>query len=168
MGTSSTYIVQLRWSNFAQTWRRRLMCQSSHLLASTLLNKKDERLDACLIVNETELSLLSTLYVATAVSQWKRTRLIKLCKCKQNFAISSTFLLIEVSYERAEIELSRNVIFLLEFRYRPPNDFFFFLFKSFLITHAWNMHHMSCKNINNSRFRFFWDTLYMYAQFIFI
>ena len=33
------------------------------------------------------------------------------------------FFLIEVSYERAENELSRNVIFSLEFRYRPPNDF---------------------------------------------
>ena len=31
--------------------------------------------------------------------------------------------LIEVSYERAEMELSRNVIFSLKFRYRPPNDF---------------------------------------------
>ena len=41
-----------------------------------------------LIVNEMELSLLSTLFVA-----------------------------------RAETQLSRNVIFSLKFRYRPPNDF---------------------------------------------
>ena len=31
--------------------------------------------------------------------------------------------MIEVSYERAETQLSRNVIFSLKFRYRPPNDF---------------------------------------------
>ena len=81
-----------------------------------------------LIVNETELSLLSTLFVATAGSRWKRTRLIKLWKCKHYFkqtelCYSWLIFLIEVSYERAEIELSRNVIFSLKFRYRPPNDF---------------------------------------------
>ena len=32
-------------------------------------------------------------------------------------------MLIEVSYERAENELFRNVIFSLKFRFRPPNDF---------------------------------------------
>ena len=42
---------------------------------------------------------------------------------KQNFVIPSSFFLIDVSYERAEIELFRNVIFSLKFRYRPPNYF---------------------------------------------
>ena len=41
----------------------------------------------------------------------------------ENFVIPGLYLLIEVSYERAETELSRNVIFSLKFRYRPPNDF---------------------------------------------
>ena len=38
-----------------------------------------------LIVNETELSLLSILHVAMAGTQWKRIRLIKLWKCKHYF-----------------------------------------------------------------------------------
>ena len=38
-----------------------------------------------LIVNEMELSLLSTLFVATAGTQWKWIRLIKLWKCKHYF-----------------------------------------------------------------------------------
>ena len=38
-----------------------------------------------LFVNEMELSLLSTLFVATAGTQRKRIRLIKLWKCKQYF-----------------------------------------------------------------------------------
>ena len=42
---------------------------------------------------------------------------------KQNFVIPGSFFLIEVSYDRAEIELSRNAIFPLKFRYRPPYDF---------------------------------------------
>ena len=42
---------------------------------------------------------------------------------KQNFVIPGSFFLIEVSYERAENELFRNVNFLLKFRYRPSNDF---------------------------------------------
>ena len=46
---------------------------------------------------------------------------------KQNFVIPSSFFLTEVSYERAETQLSRNVMFSLKFRYRPPNDFFSFL-----------------------------------------
>ena len=41
---------------------------------------------------------------------------------KQNFVIPGSFFLIEVSYEMVETELSRNVIFSLRFRYRPPND----------------------------------------------
>ena len=41
---------------------------------------------------------------------------------KQNFVIPSSFFLTRVSYERAETQLSRNVIFSLKFRYRPPND----------------------------------------------
>ena len=62
-------------------------------------------------------------------SQWKRIRLIKLWKCKHYFKQTelcyyySSFLLTEVSYERAETQLSRNMIFSLKFRYRPPNDF---------------------------------------------
>ena len=49
-------------------------------------------------------------------------------------------------YERAKPQLSRNVIFYLKFRYRTPNDF---LVSSLQIhTHAWNMHHRSCININ--------------------
>ena len=42
---------------------------------------------------------------------------------KQNFVIPGSFFLIEVSYERAETELSRNLNFSSKFRYRPPNDF---------------------------------------------
>ena len=38
---------------------------------------------------------------------------------------SFVYLLIEVSYERAENELSRNVNFLSKFRFRLPNDFWF-------------------------------------------
>ena len=45
----------------------------------------DERLHAWLIVNETELSLLSILLVATPGSQWKRTFKINLWKCKHHF-----------------------------------------------------------------------------------
>ena len=91
------------------------------------LTQKDERLHAWLIVNETELSLLSTLFVASSGSQWKRIRLIKLWKYKHYFkqtelCYSLLIFLTEVSYERAENELSRNVIFSLKFRYRPPSD----------------------------------------------
>ena len=42
---------------------------------------------------------------------------------KHNFVIPGSFFLIEVSYERAETELFRYMIFSLKFRYRPPNDF---------------------------------------------
>ena len=42
---------------------------------------------------------------------------------KQKFVIPGSFFLIEASYERAEHELSRNVIFSLKFRYCPPHDF---------------------------------------------
>ena len=88
-----------------------------------------QRLDAWLIVNETEISLLSTLFVATVGSQWKRTRLIKLWKFKHylkqtELCYSWLIFPIEVSYERAEIELYRNVILTLKFRYCPPNDLF--------------------------------------------
>ena len=88
----------------------------------------DERLHAWLIVNEMELSLLSNLLLATAGSQWKRIRLIKLWNTsttlnKLNFVIPISYFLTEVSYESAETQLYRNVIFSLEFRYRPPNYF---------------------------------------------
>ena len=42
---------------------------------------------------------------------------------QQIFVISGSFFPIEVSYERAENELSRNVIFFLKFRYRSLNKF---------------------------------------------
>ena len=45
----------------------------------------DESLHAWLIVNETELSLLSNLLFATTGTQWKRIRLLKLWKCKGYF-----------------------------------------------------------------------------------
>ena len=83
---------------------------------------------AWLIVYETELSLLSILLVLLRQAA-SENELLKsnygnasITLNKQNFVIPCSFLLIEVSYEGAETELSRNVIFSLKFRYRPPND----------------------------------------------
>ena len=47
-----------------------------------------------------------------------------------------SFFLTEVSYERAETQLSRNVIFSLKFRYRPPNDFLVSSLQIHLINHS--------------------------------
>ena len=52
------------------------------------------------------------------------------------YFIPCSFFLSEASYEMAENELFRNVIFSLKCRYRPPNDFLIFLLQSVLLTHV--------------------------------
>ena len=65
---------------------------------------------------------------------------------KQNFVIPGSFFLIEVSYERAENELSRNMNFSWNSDTARQITFWFPSFKLLLITHAWNMHHVSSIN----------------------
>ena len=85
------------------------------------MHKEDERPDAWLIFNETELSLLSTLFVATAGSQWKRTRLINLWECKPYFKQTELcYSWLIFSWLRCHMKEHDS---LLKFRYRPPNDF---------------------------------------------
>ena len=94
----------------------------------------------------------------------------------------ANFLLIEVSYEKAENELLRNVIFSLKFRYRPKNNFLVSSLQidfihSCLKCASYELHQMEeedlsltnmCHlliiiviklwwNIDNSRFRFFFE-----------
>ena len=50
------------------------------------------------------------------------------------------------SYERAETQLSKNVIFSLKYRYRPPSDFWVSSLQIHLITHAYNELHQMKEN----------------------
>ena len=104
---------------------------------------------------------------------------------QQIFDISDSFFPIELSYERAENELSINVIFFLKFRYRSPNKFLVALLHIVFIHSCvknvsceWyqmkeedpsfpNMYHLFIiimneiwLNNDKSRVSFFWDALY--------
>ena len=46
-----------------------------------------------------------------------------LIETNRTLSFLAHFFLIEVSYEKAETELSRNLNFSMKFRYRLPNDF---------------------------------------------
>ena len=103
--------------------------------------------------------------------------------------IPGTFYVIEVSYERAGIKLSRNVIIYLKFRYRSPNKFLVSLLHIVFIhscvkyvSYEWhqmkeedpgfpNMYHLFIiivikiwSSIDESRFRFFFSRTHCSIQ----